>query len=175
MNLNMAVGFSCSRGISGRRRGGGDWDKLRAKVAGEPAQRSLLCLEHLGFVLLQAVLDVVEALDHDAPEQHGELASQRFVGDQAAATCRHSTVEAAQGDVFASSQAHCHHAKEAPGTIAAALDRPMALAAFVTPWSKSGPRGEVLFGAPLGEVGTDFSNDLQDAVFGVRGKLGEIL
>ena len=33
----------------------------------------------------------------------------------------------------------------------------------------------MLFGAPLGEVGTDFSNDLQDAVFGVRGKLSEIL
>src|SRR5450631_1397711 len=175
MNLNKAVGFSCGRGMSGYRRGGGHWDKLLAKLAGEPAQRSLLCLEHLGFVLLQAVLDIVDALDHDAPEERGELASQRFVGDQAPATCGHASVEAAQGDVFATSQAQCHHAEEASGTIAASLDRPVSLATLVTAGSQSGPGREVLFGGPLGQVGTDFSDDLQDAVFGVRGKLGEIL
>src|SRR5678816_4334189 len=35
---------------------------------------------------LEAELDVVHALDHDAPEQGGELARQRDVGDEAAAT-----------------------------------------------------------------------------------------
>ena len=152
MKLNRAVAFLCGERMCRWAccwDGGGHWDELLAELAGESAQRSLLGLEHLGFVLLQAVLDVVDALDHDAPEQRSEVASERLVGDQAAATCCHAAVEAAQRDIFAARQAHRHHAEESSGTIAASLDRPVSLATLVAAGRKSGPGGEVLFGRGL--------------------------
>ena len=99
MNLNRAVAFLCSERMCRWARcwdGCGHWDELLAELAGESAQRSLLGLEHLGFVLLQAVLDVVDALDHDAPEQRSALTSERLVGDQAAATCCHANHRAVE-------------------------------------------------------------------------------
>ena len=148
------------------------WDRHRhellTELPRESAQRSLLGLEHLGFVLLETELDVVHALDHDAPEQGGEFARQRDVGDEAAATRGHAPVEAAQGDVLAARQASRDHAEEPSGAVAAALGRTLALAALMAAGRQSHPGGEVFFSAPFGEIGSDFSDDLQDAVFGVR-------
>src|SRR4030095_14088581 len=105
-------------------------------------------------------LDIVHAVDHNAQEQGGELAGQRDVGDEAAATRRHAPVEAAQGDVLAARQASRDHAEEPPGAVAASLGRALALAALVAAGRESHPGSEVLFSAPFGEIGSDFSDDL---------------
>ena len=48
--------------------------------AGESAQGSLLGFENFGFVVVESEFDVVQAFDHDAPEQGSKLAGQGDIG-----------------------------------------------------------------------------------------------
>ena len=45
---------------------------------------------------------------------------------------------------------------------------------MVTAWGDPQPRGEVLLGAPLGQISADLGDDLQDAVLGMCGQYREV-
>src|SRR6185436_2760462 len=97
---------------------------------GELAEEALPGLENLGLIVGEPLFDIIDAFDHDAPEEDGELVRQGLVGDQAAAARRHPSVIAAEGDVFAARQGAGHHTEDLPGAVAAALDRSSAFAAL---------------------------------------------
>src|SRR5258705_7020901 len=91
--------------------------KSLAKFFGESTQGALFGLEHAGLIMREPVFDVVDAFDHDAPEQDRELTRQSDVGDQACAAGSQAAVEATQGDVLAAGEGARHHAEEASGAI----------------------------------------------------------
>ena len=108
-----------------------DGDELLSEFLGETLECSLFGLKNLCFVVGNALLDEVVALDHDAPKPGGEFARQSHSRDQASASGAHAPIEAAQGDVFAAREALRHHAEQPASTIATALDATLALAGGV--------------------------------------------
>ena len=67
------------------------------------------------------------------------------------------------------------YAEQPSGAVTAALDRTLAFAALMADRRQSLPRGEVLLRRPLGEVGADLGDDLQDTIFGVCGQCRKII
>lgn len=60
----------------------GDGHELLPEFFGQAFEGALFGLQDLGVVVGQALLDIVVALDHDAPIPSGEFASQRHGGDE---------------------------------------------------------------------------------------------
>ena len=107
-----------------------DRDELLTELFGETAEEALPGLEDLGFIVGETLFGIIDAFDHDAPEEDGELVRQGLVGDEAAATRGHPSVVATEGDVFAARQGASHHTEDLPGAVAASLDPGSALAAL---------------------------------------------
>jgi hypothetical protein len=84
-------------------------------------------------------------------------------------------VKAAERDVFAARQGTGHHTKNLAGSVATSFDRSLALAALSASGSKPQPRGEVLLGPPLGQIRTNFADELQNAVLAMGGQCRQIL
>jgi hypothetical protein len=82
-------------------------------------------------------------------------------------------VKAAERDVFAARQGTGHHTKNLAGSVATSFDR--TLAALIASGSKPQPRGEVLLGPPLGQIRTNFADELQNAVLAMGGQCRQIL
>ena len=57
---------------------------MLAELFGELAEEALPGFEDLGLIVGEPLFDVIHALDHDAPEEDGELVRQGLVGDEAA-------------------------------------------------------------------------------------------
>lgn len=147
---------------------------MAAKLLGQTLQGELFCAQDARLVVGQAAFDEVEPLDHGAPEHDGELASQGLGREQAAAARGHAAIEAAEGDVLAAHETARHQTEDLSGAIASALDAPFSFAAVVTAGRQAGPRSEVFFARPLGQIGADFAEELQHAVVGVGGELREV-
>ena len=125
--------------------GVGDGHELLAEFFGQSFERTLFGLQDLGVVVGQSLLDVVVALDHDAPVLGGEFTCEGHGGDEPAASGCHASIEAAEGDVVAAHQGLRHHAEQLARAIAPAFSVTFALAAVVVARSQAGPRGEVLW------------------------------
>ena len=123
------------------RLGAGGWigNDLLTELTSQPAQNAVFGFQYFLLVLSHAGLDEVEAFDHHAPEERGELSGESLVRDQAATPCRHAPVEAAERDVFAAGQGTGHHTKDLAGSVAATFDRTLTFAALSTSGSKPQP------------------------------------
>ena len=75
----------------------------------QAAEGAVLGFQDLLFIGFESGFGVIESFDHDPPKQHRQLPRQGHVGDQAPAPTTHPSVESAQGYVFGSGKAACHH------------------------------------------------------------------
>src|SRR5271169_7000503 len=71
-----------------------DGNQLVAEFLGQTPEGALFGFTHFGLIAGQAMLDVIDALDHGAPEQDGQLSGQGDVGYEPAAPCRQAAIEA---------------------------------------------------------------------------------
>src|SRR5947207_13419928 len=94
------------------------WYQLQPMLARELAEYALLAERGAHLVLLQTALDVLNAMDHHAPEHCRQLARQCLVGDQAAAARLEPSVRAAQGGVHAIAHTASHVTEQPPHAVA---------------------------------------------------------
>ena len=151
------------------------WNHLLSKLPGQALQGTLFGLQHLCLVVGQAMLDVIDSLDHDAPELGGQFACQGDVGHECAPSRRHPSVEPAQGNVLAARQGSGHDAEHSANAIALAFCRAFALAALSATRGKTGPSREVLLRGPLAQICPHLADEAQDAILGMRRQHREIL
>lgn len=104
--------------------------------ANEFAQDALFGFTDAGFVFLEAVLDVGDAVNHDLPEQRGEFACKRFIRHQATAPGLEPTVEPTERLVHGVGQAAGHRTEQPPGPIGVARFMAAALAACRLPGAR---------------------------------------
>ena len=115
-----------------------DWDELLAELFGKSAEEALPGLEELGLIVGETLFDVIHALDHDAPEEDGELMGQGLVGDEAAAARGHPPVIAAEGDVFAARRARAMTRRDCPARLRRRLTAALRLPLWALPGASPG-------------------------------------
>ena len=92
--------------------------KQESMFAGELLEQPFFGFLDLSGVLVKTVLDVVHTMNHEAPEEGGQLTGQSHVGDEPSTTPLDPPVEAPQGGIYASSHGTGDHAEKTPGPVA---------------------------------------------------------
>src|SRR5437867_13447922 len=146
-----------------------------AQLLSQTRQGTTLGFQDLLLVGFEPRLGISKPLDHHPPEQLRQFACQCDVRYQSATPCGHPSIETTQGDIFALCQATRHHAEQPPGPIAFAAHRAFTLPALVTPWCQAQPGGKVLLSWPTAQVGAHLSDQLEQAIIGVRWQHSQIL
>src|SRR5690242_12418006 len=117
---------------------------------GQFLQQILFGLDYFLFVFFEPLFHVGNAMDHEAPEQFGQFAGQRQIGDQAPFSTFEAAIEAAQGFVDTAANTPSNDAKQSPRSIArSSLTAPSPLAALVAARGQPQPRREVFLGFPV--------------------------
>src|SRR6266700_1060270 len=111
--------------------------------------QTLFSLSDFLFVLSESLFDVTDPVNHQPPEQFGQLARQRQISHQAAPATLESSIESTQGLVHTAAHAAGNHAKQASRPIARTSLTASALAAVSAARCQSQPRREVLFRGPV--------------------------
>src|SRR5205809_5160128 len=128
-------------------------------------EQTLFSLSHFLFIFLESFFDVIDPVNHQAPEQFGQFARQRQIGHQPAPPTFEPPVEATQGFVHTATHAARNHAKQAPCSIARTSLAASALAALAATRRQPQPASEVLFALPvLAQLRADFAKQLQQHV-----------
>ena len=128
------------------------------------------------FIFLECLFHVSAAVNHQSPEQFGQLARQRKVGNQATAAPLKPSVKATQRLIDATAHAPSDHAEQPSRPVTTALLVAPALATLATTRRQAQPGGEVLFGLPvLGQIGPHFGKQLQQHVIGHSGAASSAL
>src|SRR5436309_8281686 len=88
-----------------RRRSGGFGLENEIVLTGQFLEQSLFGLRHFLFILLEALLDVSDSVNHQTPEQFGQLARQRQIGNEPTAPPFEPPIKTAEGLVHTASHA----------------------------------------------------------------------
>lgn len=81
-------------------------------------QRVVVGLYDAGFIFLQAFLDIGDSMHHDLPEQGGEFASERLIGNESTTACTKTSIKSAQRLIGAARQTLRQHTEDPSGAIA---------------------------------------------------------
>ena len=141
------------------------WLKNHIVLAGQLLQQVLFGLGDLLFIFLESLFHVTDPVNHQAPEQFGQLAGQGDVGNQAATAPFESSVEATQRLIDATAHATSDHPEQAAGSVAPTLLATSPFATLSGNGRQAKPRRELLFALPvLTQIGPDFGQQLQQHV-----------
>src|SRR5947209_448637 len=113
-------------------------------LACELLEQALFSLSHFRFIFLEPLFDVSDTVNHQAPEQFGQLARQRQVGHQPAFAALEPSIKPTEGFVDTPSHAPRHHAKQPSRPIARTALAASAFATISAARRQSQPRREVL-------------------------------
>src|SRR5579862_7605385 len=129
--------------------------------AGEFVEETLFGLRDFFFVLFESLLDVRPAVNHQAPEQLGQFASQGQIGDQTTTPPLESPVKAAQGFIDGASDTSGDHAEQSSSPVAATLLAASAFTTLTAPGCQTQPTREVLFRLPvIAQISPDLRQQL---------------
>src|SRR5438445_10199065 len=151
------------------------WLENHIVLAGQLLEHPLFGLSDFLFIFLEPVFHVTDPVNHQPPEQFGQLASQGKISNQAAAAPLKASVKATQRFIDATAHAPSDHAEQASGPVTTALLIAPALATVTAPRRQAQPGGEVLLGLPLlPQIGPYFSQQLQQHVISHSGQSRQI-
>src|SRR5439155_661542 len=155
---------------------GGFGLKNHVVLACELLEQALFGVGNFLFVFFQSLFHVAGSVNHQTPEQFGQLACQRQIGHQSALAALEPSIKPTEGFVDAPSHAPRHHAKQPSGPIARTALAASAFATISAARRQSQPRREVLLGLPVFlQVAAHFAEQLQEHVVGYPRQLRGIL
>src|SRR5262252_314681 len=144
--------------------------------ASEFLEEPLLGLSDFLFIFFKTLFDIGSAMDHQTPEQFGQLTRQGQIGHQTASPCLKSAVEAAQSFVHRPTDAACNHTEQSPSPITSTSLAASALATLMATGRQTQPGSEVFFVLPiLTQIGPHFGHQLQQYIIGYSRQNGQIL